>query len=416
MVINQNGGKLIDSGTFGCINYPPLSCWSRNAQRSRNILDKNFVSKIMTNDEAEYEIENIKEIKKLDNLNVFTFENIKACSAKEFNEKNDNLSKCNIISQTDVSKNKCFKKNCLYTHNLKNNYSIILMPKLEYTLFDLMMEIIESDKTLKNVINDGLNLVLNLFYGLAFISQNKFLHFDVKENNFGFDGKKPIFFDFGLSSKFNIGKKLIYNPSKRISQSMDYYMYQLTSACLLDKIAVNVSKSTLYIDNTNSKKIMNDLIEWMKKYEDTNFYINLDLVADLYNMDKNEYLKKHAKTLVIIYGYSLPTFNSCEKKWLAQKVLETIDTYALGMSLLFYLNVIKDSISIELENDLKELIKDSTNFNIIERLWPVQLIKKADKLIRKHNLEKKFFKLRKYTLKKEPETPSRIKEISKLLE
>ena len=47
MVKNQLGGKIIDSGTYGCINYPALPCWSKEKLKSTQI-DKNFVSKIMT--------------------------------------------------------------------------------------------------------------------------------------------------------------------------------------------------------------------------------------------------------------------------------------------------------------------------------------------------------------------------------
>ena len=40
---------------------------------------------------------------------------------------------------------------------------------------------------------------------------------------------------------------------------------------------------------------------------------------------------------MVIYGYCLPTFNDNEKKWLAKKILFTIDSYALGITLLFTL-------------------------------------------------------------------------------
>ena len=89
MVKHQHGGKLIDSGTYGCINYPALPCWSKQKQTSRQYHDKTFVSKIMTTDEAEYEIKNIKEIKKLDYLDVFTLRNIQICKANEFSEKTE---------------------------------------------------------------------------------------------------------------------------------------------------------------------------------------------------------------------------------------------------------------------------------------------------------------------------------------
>ena len=114
MVKHQHGGKLIDSGTYGCINYPALPCWSKQKQTSRQYHDKTFVSKIMTTDEAEYEIKNIKEIKKLDYLDVFTLRNIQICKANEFSEKTDNLSKCNVIYHDDVIDKSCKGKKLFY--------------------------------------------------------------------------------------------------------------------------------------------------------------------------------------------------------------------------------------------------------------------------------------------------------------
>ena len=59
---------------------------------------------------------------------------MKVCTPKEFNEIVDNLSKCNIVFNKDIEKD-CKGKNCKYTHTLKDNYSIILMPKLIHIIW-----------------------------------------------------------------------------------------------------------------------------------------------------------------------------------------------------------------------------------------------------------------------------------------
>ena len=317
MVKNQLGGKIIDSGTYGCINYPALPCWSKERLESNQYSDKNYVSKIMTINESEYEIKNIKEIKKVDYLDIFTLGKIKVCSPKEFSEKKDNLSKCNIVYKKDILKNKnCNKTNCKYTHSLNSNYSIILMPKLEYTVYDMMLKVIDSKKNVDTFIFKGLDTILNLFYACAFLANNSFLHFDIKENNIGFDGAKPVLFDFGLSLDFEIGKKLLYSPSRRISQSMDYYMYQMTCAIGLDKVSIDLDKSlnkSFQVSDHHGKENYNKICKWINNYDDTNHYIDVKSLAKLYNLSKEKFIEKQAKTLMIIYGYCLAGYKDEEK-------------------------------------------------------------------------------------------------------
>ena len=58
-----------------------LPCWSEIRKDSDEFNGK-FVSKIMTKDESNYEINNIKEIKKLDIQDIFTLKNMKVCTLK----------------------------------------------------------------------------------------------------------------------------------------------------------------------------------------------------------------------------------------------------------------------------------------------------------------------------------------------
>ena len=291
------------------------------------------------------------------------------------------------------------------------------MPKLTYTLYDIMIKIIDDGGISKKNINDGLDIVLNLFYPCAYLSSKSFLHYDIKENNIGFANNKPVLFDFGLSNKFTAGKKLIYEPSRRISQSMDLYMYQKTSACLLDKFSIDLdelSNKTFTSKGKVGKDNYDKMVKWIKNFEDTNYYIDVKSLAGVFGLNKDEYIKKTIDTLMVIYGYCLPTFNDNEKKWLAKKILFTIDSYALGITLLFYFNVIKEHISKELKNDLLEIIKYSCHYNILERFWPTQVVELTDKMIKKHHLSEKY-KIRPYKIPKMLDIPHRIKEVMKII-
>jgi len=194
-------------------------------------------------------------------------------------------------------------------------------------------------------------------------------------------------------------------------------MYQLTSACLLDKLSIELDKSNNSLFTSYGKKgkdNYNKILKWLESPPDTNQYINLNHISKLFNLSKNEYLQKTTKTVMIIYGYCLPTFNEDEKKWLAKKVLETVDSYALGISLLFYINIIKKHISSELKNDLLNIVKNACHYNVIERAWPFQIVNLVDKLIKKHNLND-FTNLRPYKMEPNPETPKNIIEVLDVL-
>ena len=57
--MNIKGGKVIDSGGYGCLFVPPLKC------KSKNTNTKNIISKLMTQKNAEREYNNNKKIHKL---------------------------------------------------------------------------------------------------------------------------------------------------------------------------------------------------------------------------------------------------------------------------------------------------------------------------------------------------------------
>jgi uncharacterized protein YbgA (DUF1722 family) len=194
-------------------------------------------------------------------------------------------------------------------------------------------------------------------------------------------------------------------------------MYQLTSACLLDKLSIELDKSnnsSFISHGKKGKDNYNKILKWLESASDTNQYINLNHLSKLFNLTKEEYLQKTTKTAMIIYGYCLPTFNEDEKKWLAKKVLETVDSYALGISLLFYINIIKKHISIELKNDLLNIVKNACHYNVIERAWPFQIVNLVDRLIKKHNLNN-FTNLRPYKMEPIPDTPKNIIEVLDVL-
>ena len=54
---NQNGGKLLGEGGFGCVISPPLKC-KRTFNKSPYSIDNNYISKIVEYDEDDSEIMN----------------------------------------------------------------------------------------------------------------------------------------------------------------------------------------------------------------------------------------------------------------------------------------------------------------------------------------------------------------------
>ena len=196
MSLRKRGGKVVGKGGYGCVYRPPLPCIG-SAERP-----KNTVSKLMNEDDAIKEIQEISHIERLTknipNSNLyFTINDIKLCKPNfDLFTDDDRRGKCEIFSQIDDYR----------------NLSILQIPDAgndsvdKYLLKHKFNDAVGFSKFTKNM----LNLLIN---GIIPLNELGGYHNDIKGDNIMVRDNIPRLIDWGLSYVSNTGK--VINANRR---------------------------------------------------------------------------------------------------------------------------------------------------------------------------------------------------------
>jgi hypothetical protein len=196
MSLRKRGGKVVGEGAYGCVYRPPIPC-KGSTQRP-----KNTVSKLMNEDDAVKEIQEISHIERLTknipNSNLyFTINDIKICKPNWKVFKDDDLvGRCNILN------------NSIDYRNL----SILQLPDAgtysvdNYLLKHKFNDAVGFSKFTKNM----LNLLIN---GIIPLNELGGYHNDIKGDNIMVRDNIPRLIDWGLSYVSNTGK--VINANRR---------------------------------------------------------------------------------------------------------------------------------------------------------------------------------------------------------
>ena len=177
-----NGGKVIGSGSYGCVFKPALRCKTSKKRY-------NGISKLLISREADHEWNQLLQIKKIvkiiPNYNkYFLLNNLEKCLPKKLHG-NDliNLNKCIVP----------LKYNNDINDNL-HNYKMINMPNAGIPIKDII--------TRKPELLYKINILLINLLKNAIIPMNKLglYHCDLKSDNILYKNNSIKIIDWGLSS------------------------------------------------------------------------------------------------------------------------------------------------------------------------------------------------------------------------
>ncbi len=139
--LKQYGGKKIGEGAYGCVYRPQIPCPGKSSK-----LD--YVTKLMSKDDAIQEINEVKLIKKIDPLNKFFIYPTDMCDISNIT---NNIKNCDKYTSDSV---------------------LLQIPDGGYTLSDILIKHTE--------IVDFLRSWLSLFSGLELLHNNNMAHMDIK--------------------------------------------------------------------------------------------------------------------------------------------------------------------------------------------------------------------------------------------
>ena len=194
------GGKVVDSGGYGCIFKPALKCEGDKREPHK-------ISKLMTlrHSKKEYEIisKYKAEIKKIPNYKkYFLLDDIDICSP-------DKLSKQDLVNYQE----KCtlFQKNKINKRNINDNLQQLLVLNMPDGGIDIG-DFIYSQPASEEIVATNNALIDLLHYGILPMNKLHIYHCDVKESNVlivpvkekrGEPSFKTRLIDWGLAVKYN---------------------------------------------------------------------------------------------------------------------------------------------------------------------------------------------------------------------
>jgi hypothetical protein len=208
----MKGGKAIASGSVGCLFRPPLKC-KGDTERPEN-----YVSKLMTSRNADYEYEEIERIlryvRRVKNAgDYFVLKDIKLCVP------DDKLTKGDIEG---------FDSTCSFFNDNENIFQRNLERPIKQGKLK-MLQLPDGGATLYNMFSDGIMsnegfpevnraLIRLLVGGLIPLNKSQVIHADVKDTNivYSLDTKKARLIDWGLSFHYD-------SPNRAPIQDLEHY-------------------------------------------------------------------------------------------------------------------------------------------------------------------------------------------------
>jgi len=346
----------------------------------------------------------------LDPKSAFTLGNVKQCTPYEYDPVKDELHKCSVIEYNHI------KRDGSLFRLEKGIYSAYIMPIIKGTLQNLI------DKTF-GISNPSpsmfLKIISQMVYGCCVLSQNNMIHMDLHESNMGYMGSnKPVMFDFGLSVSFDNEDPSeseltgCHISQRNISIPPDIYMYVVTHAAGLfrnphmedvEDLQHVLTEWTLYPKN----QVIGLTPEEIVKVYDTDELSQIG-IRDM-PPNKYDYAERTSHAMIELYKH-ISDMNMDTRKWLAEKICRTVDTYTVGTVILLYINSI--DTSKEFRKDMLRIVKAASHFDILKRKWPYEVNEMMDEVLEKNKVKipKKW---RPYELEKTHETPDEIEKIIK---
>ena len=316
IMINQSGGKIIGSGSYGCVYKPVIPC---NNGRE---LPPNQISKLLKSSHALTELNSMTRIDEIDPTHIFHLPKGILCSLPtrpphpksladyaSVGSYGNHLSRCGIIRPNS---------NLTQYSLLQSYYGGIDLNK-----FYRDGTIRDDDRNIKKF----LHRIAPLLYGLYIMKKNDYVHNDIKAGNMLIDKNTYVmnFIDFGLSIKAQ--NYSMWRDKDNLNRG--YFIYPLETAYLVnDRLRRNLRYSKASIEASNQDKALR--------------------VLDGKGFTDN--LLKQIYQIIDVEPYR--TMDDVEKRL---ELLKRADTFSLGIVFLMALGIIignPSKIEIDFDTDL----------------------------------------------------------------
>lgn len=341
----MNESKLFFEGSSGCIFKPNIPCEGSKKRSNKR------VSKLILRKNKEYKIGLL--VKKIPKFKEWTilWENL--CLSPEYEK---------LLKNTEIKK-------CLYSLNV-NSESIPLNHK--FTLYQgfyggltlrnyikktIKREHFNSENKFIKIFKKIFKLMYNVFYGLKELNKYNICHHDININNILINKNKAYIIDYDISLEM---KNLKSNEFLINRMKEEFNNYRIYETYPYEYIYYPLNEKEILINEQNNIALYQNRLNYYEIYE--------PIHHKLFNIDTDnlrfEYLedKLHNEDNIDI-----------------TKLINKLDVYSLGMTILIIFISICEDYDIKIEELLKlfklkelkfhmDLIRDMTEFCYKDRI------------------------------------------------
>ena len=335
--------KVIGEGTYGCVHNPPLSC--KGNRYKKLVEDQSNISKLMLTTDANKEMTEYDLIDSVDKKKEFFLGIPDKCNIADTTMNRAAIDRCGIAGQV---------------YERYNNYSLLLMKNGGINLETFAHKMHKLPRNAENVNKMELFWleVHRLMIGLRTFIRNDIVHHDMKHQNIVYDEKnnRLTFIDFGLMTTKT---KLIRDAYKSVCWlSRAHWSFPLEIEFINKKEYKEFSSKTARDKNRYAIQISND---FKKQDKDTDVAYVIPIFFSMISCSNpTPVIKDCEKRFQFFFQDYVRMLNDME--WgpheyddFLEKLINTIDSYGLGMSLMYVLRHTSHLISESFAQELNHL-------------------------------------------------------------
>jgi serine/threonine protein kinase len=250
--MKQKGGRYLDSGAFGCLFAPPLTCEEHQDSRTKlRSLYKGTVGKVFQNEFFFYnELDNIDKLKqnRIDPNHRFTVKIPKSCYATSPGKRDlRNIPDCCSLTEQPSPQ--------------------IIMENGGKNLADWAHEHVQN----ANAFIAMFVKLQPLLQGLKRINAKGLVHCDIKPNNILYNGKKLFLIDFGLITK----STKLYHRRNDFMLSYDYPYYPIEFKLYVAYVLKHAkSMHPFQLRKMMDMNFKGSLHAWLDKFQDLGIHVH----------------------------------------------------------------------------------------------------------------------------------------------
>jgi len=357
---------VVGEGGFGCVHYPPLKC----KDKSKDPVNKNMVSKLLTSDNAESEFET--QTSYIDPEQYFHIFPSSTCHPSNTPTNLDAINECKRFNANSIDDYELLMQenggiNLVdfenkFAYSTPSNYSRIALEKFWVSMSRIM-------------------------YGLTELSRHNQVHHDLKSQNMVYneDTVQAKMIDFGLMTEAKDVQvrdlNWSYPPEVELYNSNEYdYIIIMSTE---DKKAYAKSTTISLLEDHKRavlkyiyyEPIDGELLPFASK-------LGQQFASSILDMDGGT----HTHTVELypgheLYGYDAFNYIS----------LKTFDSYGVGLSCVSMINRTMNHLdNSDLADELKNLFMHMVNWNLFIRFTPDQIMITYEGIMQKYGLLEKY--------------------------